>query len=131
MNEDQLINYILHRIVKSFYYLNKIGYHYITNKLSITKTSFEIDKRKLKYIFIYLKIIFEYSKNIKYEKDMTYYLLNKLYYYFKFVRNLSTLNQKEFNFYYNIILKMLNCTFITNENKFILNKYKDIIKKNA
>ena len=49
--EDQVINYILHRTIKSFYYLKKIGYRYIINRLSITKATQKIDKRKLKCIF--------------------------------------------------------------------------------
>jgi len=127
MGEDQVINYILHRIVKSFYYLKKIGYRYIMNRLSITKTTQKIDKRKLKFIFFHLKIILEYSKNIKYEKDMANLLLNYLNNYLIIVRNL--LNKEDFHFYYNIINEFLNCTFITNENKYMLNEFKKIFEK--
>lgn len=127
IGEDQVINYILHRIVKSFYYLKKIGYRYIINRLSITKTTQKIDKRKLKFIFFHLKIILEYSKNIKYEKDMANLLLNNLNKYLIIVRKL--LNKEDFHFYYNIINEFLNCTFITNENKYILNEFKKIFEK--
>ena len=127
IGEDQVINYILHRIVKSFYYLKKIGYRYIINRLSITKTTQKIDKRKLKFIFFHLKIILEYSKNIKYEKDMANLLLNNLNKYLIIVRKL--LNKEDFHFYYNIINEFLNCTFITNENKYILNEFKKKFEK--
>ena len=129
MDEDQVINYILHRTVKSFYYLKKFGYRYIINRLSITKATQEIDKKKLKFIFYHLKIIFEYSKNIKYEKDMANLLLNNLNNYLIIATQLSLLNKEDFHFYYNIINNYLNCTFITNENKYILNEFKNIFEK--
>ena len=127
--EDQVINYILHRTVKSFYYLKKIGYRYIINRLSITKIIQKIDKRKLKFLFYYLKIILEYSKNIKYEKDMANLLLNNLNNYLIIIRQLFLINKEDFHFYYNIINNYLNCTFITNENKYILNEFKNIFEK--
>ena len=83
----------------------------------------------MKFIFIYLKIIFDYSKNIKYEKDMANLLLNKLNNYLIIVRKLSLFNKEDFHFYNNIINKYLDCTFITNENKYILNEYKNIFEK--
>ena len=79
LDEDQLINYILHRNAKSFYFINTIGYYYISSKISITKNIFKCAKMMMKCNFIYLKIIFEYSKNEKYEKDMFNFYLNILY----------------------------------------------------
>ena len=66
--EDQLLNFILYRIAKSFSFLKKIGYYYIINPQSIVKN--ECNSNDIKNIFINLKIIFDYSKNNKYEKDM-------------------------------------------------------------
>ena len=77
--------------------------------------------------FFHLKIILKYSKNIKYEKDMANLLLNKLNNYLIIVQKL--LNKEDFHFYYNIINKYLNCTFITNENKYMLNKFKNLFEK--
>ena len=34
--EDGLINYMLHKTAKSFYFSKKIGYYYILNNESIT-----------------------------------------------------------------------------------------------
>jgi glycosyltransferase involved in cell wall biosynthesis len=78
-NEDQLMNYILHRNTKSSYFLKTIGYYYFTNTISITNNLFKCCKILLKCNFIYLKIIFEYSKNEKYEKDMFNIYINILY----------------------------------------------------
>lgn len=68
--EDQIMNYILRRTAKSFYYSRKIGYLYLPNTISITKNVYKISLFRIKFIFIYLKFIFEYSKNIKLQKDM-------------------------------------------------------------
>ena len=38
--EDQLMNIILYRTAKSSYFLNKIGYYYKKNSISITKQKF-------------------------------------------------------------------------------------------
>ena len=69
--EDGLMNYILYRSVKSLFFIKKIGYYYLKNNQSITKSKSKfIQKSILKFLFIYLKVLFEYSKNTKYEKDM-------------------------------------------------------------
>ena len=116
--EDQIINYIIHRISKSNYFLNKIGYYYIKNSISITKNSYKISKLKTKFIFIYLKILFEFSKNNKYEKDMANYFLSIL---IKIVD--IKISNKNYNKYYkNIINIYLRSKFISKENKYFLKK---------
>ena len=68
--EDGLMNYILYRSAKTLYYIKKIGYYYILNKESITLPKFRTNNLLFKFKFLYLKFLFEYSKNNKYEKDM-------------------------------------------------------------
>ena len=78
--EDSIMNYILYRLCKSFLFLKKIGYYYIKNSFSITNNLSKISFLRLKYIFITLKFIFEYSKNTNFEKDMSnliFIILNK------------------------------------------------------
>ena len=72
------MNYILLTCAKSFYFSKKIGYYYLKNEMSMTKNKNKISKIRIKFIIIYLKIIFEYSKNTKYEKDMFNYLFTIL-----------------------------------------------------
>ena len=72
-SEDGLMNFILHRSVKSLYFIEKIGYYYLVNKQSICYSNTKSIKLLLKFNFFYLKVIFEYSKNNKYEKDMLNY----------------------------------------------------------
>lgn len=112
--EDGLINYLFYRSVKSLYFINKIGYYYLLNKKSITKS--ELSDLKLKSIFFNLKLIFEYSKNNKYEKDMA----NAYIYYFLLPKNNSQLKNiisKDCNFYNGIIKTFLNCEFISTKSK--------------
>ena len=76
--EDTIMSYFLYREAKSYYFLSIIGYYYVKNSQSITKNMFKISELKLKFIFIFLKIVFENSKNNKYEKDMSNALFREL-----------------------------------------------------
>ena len=130
MNEDQVINYILHRTAKSFYYIKKIGYRYIINKSSITNTLIKKSSKYIYFRFIYIYFIFELSKNIKYEKDIINYLLNKLYNnVFQFNNKILSFNTNYYTFYLKLINKYLNCIFITKENNYFLNALKNLIEK--
>jgi glycosyltransferase involved in cell wall biosynthesis len=121
--EDGLMNYFLYRTVKSLYFIQKVGYYYLTNNESITNTKFRNKKLKLKFIFLYLKFIFEFSKNTKYEKDMAnalFYTIFKKKYISKYKKYL----QNEYYFYYNIIRLYLNCQYIDKKIKIILRNFK-------
>jgi glycosyltransferase involved in cell wall biosynthesis len=119
--EDGLMNYILYRSAKSLFFIKKIGYYYIKNKESITNANFT--DKKLKSFFHNLKLIFEYSKNNKYEKDMA----NA--YIYKFISPYKDNELKQFisndcDFYTKIIKLYLNCEFISVRNKIKLTKIK-------
>ena len=112
--EDGLMNYLFYRSVKSLFFVKKIGYYYVKNKKSITKAKFT--DKKLKCFFINLKLIFEYSKNNKYEKDMA----NAYFYLFISSRKDSQLKKminNDCDFYNKIIDQYLNCEFISVRNK--------------
>ena len=126
--EDQIMNYILRRTAKSFYYSRKIGYLYLQNTISITKNVDKISLLRIKFCFIYLKFIFEYSKNIKLQKDMA----NLLFTYFcSIIRHnlLESKSKDDIIFYYNIINMYLKNEYITNQNKYLLNILKTKIEK--
>ena len=125
--EDGLMNFILYRNVKSFYFLKKIGYYYIRNKKSITGKKF--DFKNLKFIFINLKIHFEYSKNNQYEKKMAEALLERLF-IGRRLKNFFKFLNKDYQFYKDIIDIYINCKFIKNKNKIYLKNIKYIIEKN-
>ena len=89
---------------------------------------FKISELKMKFVFVFLKIVFEYTKNTKYEKDMFNLLFTQLNDNFNINYRLNNLsNNSKYSFYYEIIIIFLNCSFITEENKNILNSFKAII----
>ena len=119
--EDGLMNYILYRTVKSLYFIKKIGYFYIINNKSITKSDFTDEK--LKSYFYNLKLIFEYSKNNKYEKNMANAFIYKFIPHIK-IKKLKLMVSKDCSFYNNIIELYLNCEFISINNKKLLKNIK-------
>jgi len=128
--EDTIISFILYRTAKSFFFLKKIGYYYIKNSQSITKNMVKLSELKIYFIFIFLKLVFEYSKNTKFEKDMANLLFTDLNKNFNIEYRLSSLFPNAyFNLYKHIINMYLNCIFITKENKIILQKFKKKLEK--
>jgi len=128
--EDTMFNYILYRTSKSLLFLKKPGYYYIRSQESITKNLFKIEILRMKYLFIYLKIIFENSKNTKYEKDILNLFISKLYkkYNFEEIFQNSFFN-RDIYLYYNFINISLNSLYFSHENKYLLQKLKFIIIK--
>ena len=127
--EDGIMNYILYRIVKSFYFLKKIGYFYLQNNQSITVKPTENYDHKARFIFIHWKFVLENSKNNKYEKDMVNSIINRLYFLLK---DDFYLIIKDFQFYYDNINIFLNCKFINKANKKLLKNFKNFLyKKNS
>ena len=128
--EDQIINFIIHSIAKSFYFSKKIGYYYIRTEFSITKNVKKIPKLNTKFIFMYIKILFEYSKNTKYDKDMLNLLFTNIiknFYIYNVFLGLSSKDDLYF-YLYNINF-YLNCKYITDENKYYFQRFKTLIEK--
>lgn len=120
--EDTIINYILYRTAKSFYFLTNIGYYYTANTQSITNNLFKIFNIRIKFLFFRFGFQFDHSKNTKFEKDMVNHLLSYINKNFNLVERLPKLffsitDLKNFN---NIINKYLKCKFITKENKYLM-----------
>ena len=100
------------------------------------KTSESITKKKiishmnLKFIFIYLKFIFEFSKNTKYEKDMVNQRLTIMSKKYNIRGYLSKIEfNNDFYFYYEAINTVINCIYISEENLNLLKNLKNIILK--
>ena len=125
--EDQLMNFVLYKTAKSFYKINQFGYYYIRNNVSICRNLFKLSHMKMKFRFIHLKLVFEYSKNTKYEKDMANYLFSGIIKKVNIEKEASSLKD-DFNFYYDIINMLLNCKFTSEKNKLKLLKFKNIIQ---
>lgn len=128
MNEDQLLIFFLYKTANSFFYLNKFGYYYIHNSISITKNRKKFTILILKFIFIYIKIVFEFTKNNKYEIDIVNSLLTNYIKSFNIETIISTF-RNDIKFFKDIINICLNNHFITDEIKYILKKLKIKIRK--
>jgi glycosyltransferase involved in cell wall biosynthesis len=127
--DDSIINYLLYRTSRSYLFIKNIGYYYTINSLSVTNNLFSMSNLRIKFAFIFLNIIFEYSKKSKYEKDMFNFLFTIFNKKFNIEQKISAFTHNS-TFYYNIINMYLGCRYLTRENKIILEKYKKIIKKN-
>ena len=124
--EDGIMNFFLYRTSKSFYFYKKIGYYYIRNK----KGSYISQRRDktVRFFFLHLKIVFEYTKNTKIEKDMANHLFQRLCVPYPIEYWLKLVNT-DFYFFYDIINNYLNCDYISIENKKKLIKFNYIIKR--
>ena len=119
--EDGLINFMLYKFANSLYQTKKIGYYYIQNQLSITKNLLKDKERTMKNGFIYLKYIFEYTKNNIYEKNIANCIYQNV------INEIPNLNifkyfTKEYKFYYDIINIYLGNKYISSINKRQLRK---------
>ena len=112
--EDGLLNYILYRTVKSFYLRKKIGYYYIKNDDSITRKSFNI--KNIKWIFYHLKIVFDYTKNNSFEKDMFNILFRRIVIW-RNIKERILLIKNDFDFYSNLIDTFLDSEFVNIKTK--------------
>ena len=129
--EDTIINFLLYKTSKSCYYLDNVGYFYLSNTNSSTvnynKNENNINKI-LKSFFLFLKFIFEYTKNSKYEKDMANEIIKKEMDIFLSFKMYNKINQN-FKFYENIINLYLNNKFIYYSAKKRFNDIKIILKE--
>ena len=124
-NEDQIMNYFLLRSAKSLYYINNIGYYYMPNSMSITRRLLLGNALNFICKFLYMKILFEYSKNTKYEKDMS----NLLATYFLKKLNLPQ-NYFNFTIFNELTIIYQNSKFISGDNKnHLLHIKNKLIKK--
>ena len=124
--EDGVLNYILYKYASSYYFIKKIGYYYIKNPYSITKKQF--DSKAIKSIFIHLNVVFEYSKNNKYEKDMFNDIFQRICINNNITGLVDKINKKtDFEFYIKTMNRFLNNDFVNINNKNYLFKLKNLL----
>ena len=128
LHEDGMILFILFKIAKSYLYLNKFGMFYYRNEdsaLAGLRKDENVDKT-VRDSFLYLKFVFEYTKENKKEKDMAVYQ-------FKFIlqqfEKIFCRIKSGFDFIYDIIELYLNCENISDDDKEIFRKVMDNIIK--
>ena len=127
--EDGLINYILYKISNSYYLMRELGYYYNKNEQSITNLNEGNFKKRIKSNFLYIKFIFQYTKNNNIEKNIANFIFTEIY----SVHEAEILDIfkdiKDSEFYIEIIDLYLNCDYIPLETKKLLSNIKLLIKK--
>ena len=126
--EDALINIMLYKKSKKFYFLNIIGYYYIHNDNSMMHKYIINANKSVKSFFIFLKFVFQYIENSKLENDIIYYILTRIYIELN-IDELYKYITKDFAFYYEIIKLYLKSPKISNESKNVVQKIKSLIEK--
>lgn len=127
--EDGLINFILHRTAKSYYFSKKIGYYYIYNNKSITFKNKDNYIKRIKSNFLYFKFFYQYTFNNKREKKIAEYIFITIFndiklYFFKLLKEII----KDIELYKEVIELYLNCEYITLKTRKILEKIKSYIE---
>jgi hypothetical protein len=127
--EDGLINFMLYRVSNSYYFIKSIGYYYLINRNSITKKIKKQFIQRLKSNFLYLKFLFLNTKNNALEKDIINYVFLEIYKVNKEIF-INIFNEvTDIKFYKEVIDLFLNCKYISNKVKEILNNIIIIIQK--
>ena len=126
--EDGLINFKLYKFAKSLYYSKKIGYFYLKNNHSITNNFKRDIERTIKNCYLYLKFIFENTKNNQYEKNIASIIYKNVHLEISNISHFEKLT-KEYNFYYNVINLYLYNDFIPTLVKEELKNITKLIKK--
>jgi glycosyltransferase involved in cell wall biosynthesis len=126
--EDGLINFKLYKFAKSLYYSKKIGYFYLKNNHSITNNFKRDIERTIKNCYLYLKFIFENTKNNQYEKNIASTIYKNVHLEISNISHFEKLT-KEYNFYYNVINLYLYNDFIPTLIKEELKNITKLIKK--
>ena len=126
--EDGLINFMLYKKAKSFYFVNDILYYYIQNKESITKTYKNNMEKTIRNGFLYLRFIYQYTNNTKYEKDMASAIFTNIYAdlnNFKFYKKIT----KDYDLYYEVINLYINDKYILPSVKNKMIKIQNVIQE--
>ena len=128
--EDGLINFILHRTAKSYYFIKKLGYYYILNNNSITFQTKDNYIKRIKSNFLYFKFIFQFTFNNKIEKKIAEYIFLSIFNNFK-VYFFDFFNKKnqDIKLYKEVIELYLNCDYISVNTKEIIKKIKTYLEK--
>ena len=128
--EDGLVNFMLYKLSESFFFIKKLGYYYIVTNKSITYNKGNFDKR-LRSNFLYLKYLFENTKNNNIEKKMVLFVFSDILSNHPDIFNIFSKLTRDSNFYLNVINKYLTSEFIPLKTKKVLKKMvKSIRRKN-
>ena len=121
LHEDGLIIFILFKIAKRYLFIEEFGMFYVRNdnsSLANLRKDENIDKT-VRDSFLYLKFMFEYTRDNAYEKNMAVYQFKFILSQFKAIfKKLKS----GFDFIYDVIEMYLNCKYINDNDKEIFRK---------
>ena len=128
--EDGLVNFMLYKLSESFFFIKKLGYYYIVTNKSITYNKWNFDKR-LRSNFLYLKYLFENTKNNNIEKKMVLFVFSDILSNHPDIFNIFRKLTRDSNFYLNVINKYLTSEFIPLKTKKELKKMVKSIRRKS
>ena len=114
--EDTSINFVIFNIASSFRYIYKLGYMHIVRKSTATFT--QSKNNKLFGELYFLDIMFDFSKN-----NHKNFVVNEAINIRRRYGINKYSNNTNYNYLKSILLKIINCEFITMENKNIIKFY--------
>lgn len=128
--EDGLINFILFRNAKSLYYLNNLGYYYISSITSVTNKKNTNLKKRLKSNFLYFRFLFQNTKNNYLDKKIADKIFLNIY--FNIYKNKMKPFLKEIyktdRIYQDVINMFLNSEFTSFKTKKVMNILNSTLK---
>ncbi len=125
--EDVAMLFILLQIAKNYVYVNIYGYLYYSNKISVFENRFKYRRanRTIRDCFLLSEILFDFSKNTKYDKLMALFTLKRIYGMYYYVCTFIT---SGFEFIYRVLNKFIKCQLLSLENKYLVFKLKKLIE---
>ncbi len=130
-HDDDTAFYGLINVVKSFGFLEEIGYFY--NKNNVKSTTSQLSKPKninkiFQSLFVIMKYFYEKSKNDRFHKKFIAYnfFLKKVFIPYK---NKIKYLTEGFNFINKVLNQYLNCKYFEEEEKKNLTLFKNEIKR--
>jgi len=125
--EDVAMLFILLQIAKNYVYVNIYGYLYYSNKISVFENRFKYSRanRTIRDCFLLSEILFDFSKNTKFDKLMALFTLKRIYgmYY-----HVCTFITSGFEYIYRVLNKFIKCQLFSLENKYLVFKLKKLIE---
>ena len=126
--EDVAMLFIILQIAKNYIYVNIYGYLYCLSNASVFENRYKYRRgnRTIRDCFLLSEILFDFSKNTKYDKLMAIFTLNRIYWLYY---NVCSFITQGFDYIYKVLNKFLKCEVLTLGNKYYVFKLKKLIEE--
>ena len=125
--EDVAMLFVLLQIAKSYVYVKIYGYLYCVSGVSVFQNRYKYrnGNRTLRDCFLLSEILFDFSKNTKYDKFMALFTLNRIHWIYYNVISFVT---EGFDYFYKVLDKFSKCQVLTKRNKYYVYKLKALLE---